>query len=69
MPGWCDDVMIGKFVTQVLGVQIDPSAKRIDLNPGDISDDLDMSYYHYRILNKGDANSIYRIHELKCKNQ
>jgi hypothetical protein len=69
MPGWCDDVMIGKFVTQVLGVQIDPSAKRIDLDPGDISDDLDMSYYHYRILNKGDANSIYRIHELKCKNQ
>lgn len=69
MPGWCDDVMIGKFVTQVLGVQVDSSAKRIDLNPRDISDDLDMSFYHYRILNKGDANSIYRIHELKCKNQ
>jgi len=69
MPGWCDDVMIGKFVTQTLGVQIDPSAKRIDLDPNDIPDDLDMSFYHYRILNKGDANALYRIHELKCKNQ
>jgi len=69
MPGWFDDVMIGKFITQVLGVQINPSAKRIDLTSKDISDDLDMSHYHYRILNNGDVTSIYRIHELKCKNQ
>ena len=69
MPGWFDDVMIGKFITQVLGVQINPSAKRINLNSEDISENLDMSHYHYRILNNGDANSIYRIHELKCKNQ
>lgn len=69
MPGWCDDVMIGKFVTEFLGVQIDPSAKRIDLEASEITDDLDMSYYHYRILNKGDASSLYRIHGLKCKNQ
>jgi len=69
MPGWCDDVMIGKFLTESLGIQIDPSAKRIDLAASEITDDLDMSYYHYRILNKGDASSLYRIHELKCKNQ
>jgi hypothetical protein len=69
MPGWCDDVSVGKFITQELGLDINKSARRLDLNPDDISDKLDMSHYHYRILNKGDVNSIYRIHELKCKNQ
>lgn len=67
-PGWCDDVSIGRYVTETLGIEINKEAKRIDLNPQDISDDLDMLHYHYRILNKGDINSIYSIHELKCKN-
>jgi len=69
MPGWFDDVMVGKFITQFLKIPIDPSAKRIDINPKDIPEDLDMSCYHYRVINNGDANSLYRIHELKCKNQ
>jgi hypothetical protein len=69
MPGWCDDVMIGKFLTESLGVEIDPSARRLDLNASEISDDLDMTHYHYRILNKGNVNALYDIHKLKCKNQ
>jgi hypothetical protein len=69
MPGWCDDVMVGKFITQFLKIPIDSSAKRIDINPKDIPEDLDMSCYHYRVINNGNANSLYRIHELKCKNQ
>jgi hypothetical protein len=69
MPGWFDDVMVGKFITQFLGIPINPSAKRIDINPKDIPEDLDMSCYHYRVINNGDVNSLYHIHELKCKNQ
>lgn len=69
MPGWYDDVIIGKFITEFLMIDIDPSAKRLDITYNDISDDLDMSHYHYRILDHGDSKSIYRIHELKCKNQ
>ena len=66
---YVDDVMVGKFITQFLKIPIDPSAKRIDINPKDIPEDLDMSCYHYRVINNGNANSLYRIHELKCKNQ
>ena len=69
MPGWYDDVIIGKFITQFLKIDIDSSAKRLDITYNDINDDLDISHYHYRILDHGDAKSIYRIHELKCKNQ
>ena len=46
----CDDVLIGKFITKVLNIEINTSAKRLDILPKDISDDLDMSHYHYRIL-------------------
>jgi hypothetical protein len=67
MPGYFDDVAIGKFITQYLNVEIDDSAKRLDISPKDISDDLDMSHYHYRILFKGDSDCIYKIHELKNK--
>ena len=64
MPGWQDDVIVGRYL-QSIGVPINPSARRIDLNPNDIDENLDMSHYHYRILNKGCARSLYKIHELK----
>ena len=64
MPGWHDDVIVGRYL-QSIGVPINPSARRIDLNPNDIDENLDMSHYHYRILNKGCARSLYKIHELK----
>lgn len=68
LPGWCDDVSIGKYITQYLNIEIDSSSRRLDLSPNEINDSLDMSHYHYRIINKGDANSLYRIHKLKCQN-
>jgi hypothetical protein len=64
----CDDVIIGKFITQTLGVEINPTAKRLDLSLQDISENLDMSHYHYRILFEGNPECIYKIHELKNKN-
>ncbi len=63
----CDDVLVGKFITQVLQIKINPTAKRLDISANDISDNLNMSHYHYRILFKGDADAIYKIHELKNK--
>jgi len=63
----CDDVLVGKFIIRDLGIKIDSTAKRLDISPKDISDDLDMSHYHYRILFKGDSDSLYKIHELKNK--
>lgn len=69
LPGWCDDVSIGKYITEELNIEINSDCKRINLSPEDITNDLDMGHYHYRILNNGDAESLYRIHELKCKNQ
>jgi hypothetical protein len=65
MPGWHDDVAVGKFITQHLNVEINKSARRIDLHPDEICDDLDMFHYHYRILNSGSYQSLYKIHELK----
>ena len=61
----CDDVLIGKFITEVLNIVINSSAKRLDLSPEDISNNLDMSHYHYRILYNGNWDSLYKIHELK----
>ena len=55
--------------TEELNIEINSDCKRINLSPEDITNDLDMGHYHYRILNNGDAESLYRIHELKCKNQ
>jgi hypothetical protein len=65
--GRCDDVIVGKFITQHLNVEINKSARRIDLHPDQICDDLDMSHYHYRILNGGNYQSLEKIHELKTK--
>jgi hypothetical protein len=67
MPGYFDDVAIGKFITQYLNVEIDDSARRIDLSPNQITDDLDMSHYHYRILNSGNCESLQKIYKLKNK--
>ncbi len=61
----CDDVLIGKFITQVLNIEIYPNARRLDVSPEDITDSLDMTHYHYRILFNGDSQSLYKIHELK----
>jgi hypothetical protein len=66
-PGWCDDVIVGKFITQHLNIEINRSARRIDLHPDEIDNNLDMSHYHYRILNSGSSQSLYKIHELKNK--
>lgn len=66
-PGWCDDVIVGKFITQHLGIDINNSARRIDVNMNDINDKLDMSHYHYRILNNGNSEALYKIHNLKLK--
>ena len=65
MPGWNDDVAVGKFITQYLNIPINTSARRIDLRPDEINNNLDMSHYHYRILNGGSYESLEKIHELK----
>lgn len=66
--GQYDDVVIGKFITENLKIPIDLSARRLDISDSDINDNLDMTHYHYRILFKGSANALYKIHELKTKN-
>lgn len=65
LPGWCDDVIVGKFITEHLGIKIDDSARRIDIDYSDIDENLDMSHYHYRILNKGNSRALYKIHDMK----
>jgi hypothetical protein len=67
LPGWCDDVIVGKFITQHLNIEINKSARRIDLHPDEVCDNLDMSHYHYRILNGGNCQSLKKIHQLKTK--
>lgn len=70
LPEYADDVAIGKYITQDLGISIDISSRRINLTLDQIDDNLDMNQYHYRILNKGDSHAIHKIHKLKkCKNQ
>ncbi len=66
-PGYHDDVSIGKFITQYLNVNISSAARRIDLLPDQVNDNLDMSHYHYRILNSGSSETLYKIHQLKRK--
>lgn len=65
LPGWCDDVIVGKFITQHLNIKINESARRVDLHPNKIDDNLDISHYHYRILNTGDYKSLEKIYKLK----
>lgn len=67
MAGFHDDVSVGKFITEYLNIPIDSSARRLDLSPNQINLHLDLSHYHYRILHKGDAQSLYKIYELKQK--
>ncbi len=67
LPGYYDDVTVGKFITQHLNIDINTEARRIDLSPDEVYDNLDMSHYHYRILNSGSSQSLYKIHELKRK--
>lgn len=79
-PGWCDDVAMGKFITEYLNIDIDDSSKRVfvsydnDEDPRIIIDDnLDMSHYHYRIQDSADGQpinnikSLFKIHELKLR--
>lgn len=65
LPGWCDDVSVGKFVTQHLNIDIDKSARRLDIVPNCVDDNLDLSHYHYRILNNGNVETLFKIHNLK----
>lgn len=65
LPGYYDDVCIGKYITQDLKIDINKSARRLDLDLSNISNDIDLSHYHYRILNKGNSESLYKIHTLK----
>jgi hypothetical protein len=81
LPGWCDDVMIGKFITEYLNIDINNSSKRLLVNLKNnelccgeltykIDDKLDMNHYFYRITEKYVENkieSLYKIHSLKEK--
>jgi len=72
-PGWCDDVSIGKFITEYLKIPINMSSKRLLVNSGDIDENLDLSHYHYRIEEScngnsiGNVDSLYKLHSLKNK--
>lgn len=74
LPGWCDDVSIGKYITEYLKIPIDSSSRRLNVNLSDVDENLDMSHYHYRILESANFNSdgnvkcLYKIHDLKQKN-
>lgn len=78
LPGWCDDVCMGKFITQYLNIDIDESSRRLIVSYDNdeypriiIDDDLDLSHYHYRIQDSADGNldntikSMFKIHQLK----
>jgi hypothetical protein len=60
-----EDVFLGRFIIKNLKIDIHPSARRIDLDPNIIPDDLDMTHYHYRIVHGGSASALYKIHQLK----
>lgn len=78
-PGWCDDVSIGKYITEHLKIDIDKSPKRLHVNLKEdqllygeinkkIDKNLDMSQYYYRIVEDSIENktkSIKKIHTLK----
>lgn len=72
-PGWCDDVSIGKYITENLKISINNSSRRLNVNLSDIDENLDMSHYHYRILESsksdsdGNVKCLYKIHDLKRK--
>jgi hypothetical protein len=71
LPGWCDDVAIGKYITEHLGICINEMSKRFVVNLNTIHDNIDLTHYHYRIEESslgdsvGNAKLLYRIHELK----
>lgn len=61
LPGWCDDVSIGKFITEHLKVNIDQRSKRLCVTFDDIGEGMDLSHYHYRIEESALGNSIKNI--------
>ena len=78
LPGWCDDVSMGKFITEDLNIDIDKSSERIIVSYDNhehprivIDDNLDLSHYHYKIQDSSDGNSVnniksmFKIHQLK----
>lgn len=78
LPGWCDDVSMGKFITEYLNIDIDKSSERIIVSYDNhehprivIDDNLDLSHYHYKIQDSSDGNSVnniksmFKIHQLK----
>lgn len=73
LPGWCDDVSVGKFITEYLKVKINQNSKRLAVTLNDIDEDIDLSHYHYRIEESSLGNSIknvqaiYKIHDFKNK--
>jgi hypothetical protein len=70
-PGWCDDVSIGKFITEYLKIPINKFSRRLNISLDEINKELDISHYHYRILESSNGNSmgnvdaIYKLHNLK----
>lgn len=67
LEGSADDVAVGKFVTQYLNIGIDNSARRLNIVPNHVDNNLDLSHYHYRILNNGNVETLFKIHSLKSK--
>lgn len=71
LPGWCDDVSMGKFITEHLKVSVDNSSKRLLVTFEDINQNMDLSHYHYRIEESsrgdsiGNVKSLYKLHNLK----
>jgi hypothetical protein len=73
LPGWCDDVSMGKFITEYLKININKDSKRLNVTLDDINQDMDLSQYHYKIEESSLGNSIknvesiYKIYEFKNK--
>lgn len=71
LPGWCDDVSMGKLITEHLKVPVDNSSRRLLVTFDDINENMDLSHYHYRVEessrgdSNGNVNSLYKLHNLK----
>lgn len=74
-PGWCDDVSMGKFITEHLKTPINTSSRRLLVTLDDIDENIDLSHYHYRIEESCNGNSIgnvralYELYKLKTKHE
>jgi hypothetical protein len=79
-PGWMDDVAIGKFINNHLGIKVDKHMTDNELRrivtPENIDDNLDMGQFHYYVeprnsnlenVTAGYIDILNKIHTLKTR--